>query len=63
MDELNYKDIIAKFQVNPRDTGSPEVQIALLTARIKNLEEHFVSHKKDNHSKRGLMKIVSQRRK
>ncbi|MFM1813740.1 MAG: hypothetical protein RLZ98_435 [Pseudomonadota bacterium] len=44
------------------DTGSPEVQIAILTERIKNLTEHFKVHKKDNHSRRGLLKMVSQRR-
>ena len=44
------------------DTGSPEVQIAILTERINNLTEHFKSHKKDNHSRRGLLKMVSQRR-
>ena len=44
------------------DTGSPEVQIAILTERIANLTEHFKTHKKDNHSRRGLLKMVSQRR-
>jgi small subunit ribosomal protein S15 len=44
------------------DTGSPEVQIAILTERINNLTEHFKTHKKDNHSRRGLLKMVSQRR-
>ena len=44
------------------DTGSPEVQVAILTERIKNLTEHFKDHKKDNHSRRGLLKLVSQRR-
>ncbi|GLK53617.1 MAG: 30S ribosomal protein S15 [Oceanicaulis sp.] len=44
------------------DTGSPEVQVAILTERIANLTEHFKSHKKDNHSRRGLLKMVSQRR-
>jgi len=46
----------------PDDTGSPEVQIAILTERISNLTEHFKSHAKDNHSRRGLLKLVSQRR-
>jgi len=45
------------------DTGSPEVQVAILTERIKNLTGHFQTHKKDNHSRRGLLKLVSQRRK
>jgi small subunit ribosomal protein S15 len=44
------------------DTGSPEVQVAILTTRIANLTEHFKTHKKDNHSRRGLLKMVSQRR-
>ncbi|MCK5551002.1 MAG: 30S ribosomal protein S15, partial [Hyphomicrobiaceae bacterium] len=47
----------------PNDTGSPEVQVAILTARINHLTEHFKIHKKDNHSRRGLLKMVSQRRK
>ncbi len=56
-------EIIRKFQRHENDTGSPEVQIALLTARIKQLEEHFRVHKKDHHSRRGLLKLVGQRRK
>ncbi|WP_038057321.1 30S ribosomal protein S15 [Thermodesulfobacterium hydrogeniphilum] len=56
------KEIIEKFQRHPNDTGSPEVQIALLTARIKQLEEHLKIHRKDFHSRRGLMKIIGQRR-
>ncbi|HHI97422.1 MAG TPA: 30S ribosomal protein S15 [Thermodesulfatator atlanticus] len=56
------KEIIQKFARHPNDTGSPEVQIALLTARIKHLEEHFKIHKKDHHSRRGLLKLVGQRR-
>ncbi|QJA06577.1 30S ribosomal protein S15 [Thermosulfurimonas marina] len=56
-------EIIKKFQRHENDTGSPEVQIALLTARIKQLEEHFKVHKKDHHSRRGLLKLVGQRRK
>jgi len=50
-------------EVKEGDTGSPEVQIAILTSRITTLTEHFKSHKKDNHSRRGLLKMVSQRRK
>ena len=57
------KGVIAKFQVHERDSGSPEVQIALLTERINQLAEHFKVHKKDFASKRGLLKLVSQRRK
>ncbi len=54
--------IIKKFATHETDTGSPEVQIALLTARIKYLTEHFKVHKKDHHSRRGLLKLVGQRR-
>jgi small subunit ribosomal protein S15 len=55
--------IVSEFQRSPGDTGSPEVQIALLTARINDLTEHFKTHVKDHHSRRGLLKMVSQRRK
>ncbi len=55
-------EIIKKFQRHEGDTGSPEVQIALLTARLKQLEEHFKVHKKDHHSRRGLLKLVGRRR-
>ncbi len=54
--------IVKDFQRAPNDTGSPEVQVALLTNRISYLTEHFKSHKKDNHSRRGLLALVSQRR-
>ena len=57
------KEIIKDFATNDGDTGSPEVQVAVLTERIKNLTEHFKDHKKDNHSRRGLLKLVNQRRK
>ncbi|MDY6852617.1 MAG: 30S ribosomal protein S15, partial [Thermodesulfobacteriota bacterium] len=56
------KDLISNFQKHETDTGSPEVQIALLTERIINLTEHFKVHKKDHHSRRGLLKLVGQRR-
>ncbi len=56
------KGIIKDFQVHEKDTGSPEVQIAILSARIKYLTEHFKIHKKDHHSRRGLLKLVGQRR-
>ncbi len=55
--------IVADFQRAAKDTGSPEVQVALLTARIVDLTEHFKAHAKDNHSRRGLLKMVSRRRK
>lgn len=56
------KEIIGSYQKHEKDTGSPEVQIALLSSRILYLTEHFKSHKKDHHSRRGLLKIVGQRR-
>jgi small subunit ribosomal protein S15 len=56
-------DIVSKFQRAANDTGSPEVQVALLTARITQLTEHFKLHTKDHHSRRGLLKMVSRRRK
>ncbi|MEM7301270.1 MAG: 30S ribosomal protein S15 [Pseudomonadota bacterium] len=55
-------ELINEYATKDGDTGSPEVQIAVLTERISNLTEHFKSHKKDNHSRRGLLKMVSQRR-
>ncbi len=55
-------ELIKKFAQKQDDTGSPEVQVAILTERITNLTEHFKEHKKDNHSRRGLLKMVSQRR-
>lgn len=54
--------LIAEHATKQGDTGSPEVQIAVLTTRIANLTEHFKTHTKDNHSRRGLLKLVSQRR-
>ncbi len=56
------QDLRKEFATVQGDTGSPEVQVAILTERIKNLTEHFKDHKKDNHSRRGLLKLVSQRR-
>ncbi len=56
------QELIAEYAREPNDTGSPEVQIAILTERINNLTGHFKEHKKDNHSRRGLLKMVSQRR-
>ena len=55
-------EIVAKYGKTPEDTGSPEVQIALLSARIADLTEHLKTHKKDHHSRRGLLKLVGQRR-
>ncbi len=56
------KDIIGTYKIHQNDTGSPEVQIALLTRRINSLTEHFKTHTKDHHSRRGLLKLVAQRR-
>ena len=59
---MDKKEIIAKFATHEGDTGSPEVQIALLTERINHLNQHLLSHKQDNHSRRGLLKMVGKRR-
>ena len=56
------KEVIAQYSTGKDDTGSPEVQIAILSERIANLTEHFKTHAKDNHSRRGMIKMVSQRR-
>ena len=56
-------EVIKKFASHPKDTGSPEVQIALLSSQINSLADHFKSHKNDHHSRRGLLRMVSQRRK
>ena len=55
--------VMKEFATKDGDTGSPEVQVAILTSRITTLTEHFKTHKKDNHSRRGLLKLVAQRRK
>ncbi|HOK05756.1 MAG TPA: 30S ribosomal protein S15 [Syntrophales bacterium] len=62
LDAEKRKGIISGYRLHETDTGSPEVQIALLSARIEYLTEHFKMHKKDHHSRRGLLKLVSQRR-
>jgi small subunit ribosomal protein S15 len=56
------QELMKEFATKEGDTGSPEVQVAILSERIANLTEHFKSHVKDNHSRRGLLKLVSQRR-
>jgi small subunit ribosomal protein S15 len=56
------KEVITQYAIKEGDTGSPEVQVAVLTERITTLAEHFKAHVKDNHSRRGLIKMVSQRR-
>jgi len=55
-------EVVQQYAIKPGDTGSPEVQIAVLSERINGLTDHFKSHVKDNHSRRGLLKMVSQRR-
>lgn len=59
---MEKKEIIEKFRIHERDTGSPEVQVAILTARINRLTEHLKVHKKDHHSRRGLLMMVSRRK-
>ena len=60
---IDTQPIIKEYQKDASDTGSADVQIALLTARIRHLTEHFKTHKKDHHSRRGLLRLVSQRKK
>lgn len=55
-------ELVGKYRIHDKDTGSPEVQVALLTARINELTEHLKTHQKDHHSRRGLLKLVGQRR-
>jgi len=62
LDAEKRAEIMAQFRLHEKDTGSPEVQIALLSAKIGYLTEHFKVHKKDHHSRRGLLKLVGQRR-
>ena len=60
---VEKNEVVKEYQLSPSDTGSPEVQVALLTARIVYLTPHFSEHKKDHHSRRGLLRMVNQRRK
>lgn len=62
MDKVKKQEIINQYKLHEGDTGSPEVQIAILTDRINHLNEHLKMHKKDHHSRRGLLKMVGQRR-
>lgn len=62
LDNDAKKEIVTKYQTHESDTGSPEVQIAILTERITYLTEHFRTHKKDHHSRRGLYKMIGRRR-
>lgn len=58
---IKKQEVVTNYRIHDRDTGSPEVQIALLTERITQLTEHFKSHQKDHHSRRGLLKLVGKR--
>ena len=60
---IDTQAIIKEYQKDPSDTGSVDVQVALLTVRIRHLTDHFKTHKKDHHSRRGLLRLVSQRKK
>ncbi|MBZ0154763.1 MAG: 30S ribosomal protein S15 [Alphaproteobacteria bacterium] len=62
LDTVRKKELIESYKIHDHDTGSPEVQVALLTERITYLTEHFKTHKKDHHSRRGLLKLVAQRK-
>lgn len=62
LEKEKKQDLINNFKIHDTDTGSPEVQVAILTERINYLTDHFKSHSKDHHSRRGLLKLVSQRR-
>lgn len=62
-EKSDKQKVISKFRAHEKDTGSPSVQVALLTERIKYLTDHLKSHKKDKHSRRGLLKLVGERRK
>lgn len=63
MDHKEKKSLMEKFATHKGDTGSPEVQVAILTSRIENLKSHLESHKQDNHSRRGIVMMVAKRRK
>jgi small subunit ribosomal protein S15 len=62
IENAKKKELIEEYKTHPTDTGSPEVQVAILTTRINNLTEHFKTHKKDHHSRRGLLMLVSKRK-
>lgn len=63
MSAADKQSVVEEYRRNPSDTGSPEVQVALMTARIVELTEHFKEHKKDHHSRQGLIRLVNSRRK
>ncbi len=62
LEQDKKQELVQKYKRHEKDTGSPEVQVALLSERIAHLTEHFKTHKKDHHSRRGLLKLVGQRR-
>ncbi len=62
LEQDKKQELVQKYKRHDKDTGSPEVQVALLSERITHLTEHFKTHKKDHHSRRGLLKLVGQRR-
>lgn len=62
IDAARKNELIGEYRKHDKDTGSPEVQVAILTARINELQDHFKKHEKDHHSRRGLLMLVSQRR-
>ena len=62
MEDVKKAEVIDKFRTHPKDTGSPEVQVALITERINGLTDHFKVHLKDHHSRRGLLMMVNQRK-
>lgn len=62
LETARKQEVVQKFRTHPTDTGSPEVQVALITERINGLTEHFKTHLKDHHSRRGLLLLVSQRK-
>ena len=62
LEKVQKEAVIEKFKTHQKDTGSPQVQIAILTERINGLTEHFKTHKKDHHSRQGLLKLVNKRR-
>lgn len=62
LDKKNKQEIINKFKLHEKDSGSPEVQLAIINERLNVLSSHFLTHKKDNHSRRGLLRLVGQRR-
>ncbi len=62
LDKKNKQEIINKFKLHEKDSGSPEVQLAIINERLNVLSTHFLTHKKDNHSRRGLLRLVGQRR-